>query len=261
LLSRCVELIRSKSTYPHFEIIVVDNGNLASDTSETLSRAGCRFVHFLDKVPNVARKMNMGARVAKGDHLVFLNDDTEVISPDWIEAMLQYSQQPDIGAVGAKLYYEDGSIQHAGVTLNDDGLPDYLCRGFPGTEPGYFFSLVVSRPCLAVTGACLMTKRVLFEQIGGFDEALAMSYNDIDFCLKLHAAGYRNVFTPHARLFHYEFISRARTVDFSESDLFLQRWHTKVPRDPYYSIHLDTYPPSYRIRRFPFPQGGNTASA
>jgi GT2 family glycosyltransferase len=249
LLASCVESIAAKSTYPDYEIIIVDSGNLKTSTVELVSRADCRFVHFCERVPNVAKKMNLGARHARGDHLLFLNDDTEIISADWLEAMLQFSQQPGIGAVGAKLYYEDTSIQHVGVTLNDDGLPDYLCRGFAGSAPGYFFSFVVSRTCLAVTGACLMTRKEVFEQMSGFDEELAMSYNDIDYCLKLYVAGYRTVFTPHAELFHYEFVTRTRTVDFSESDLFLQRWHARVPRDPYYSIHLDTYPPSFRIRR------------
>jgi GT2 family glycosyltransferase len=226
----------------------VDNDDLRASTVESASRAGCHFLHFGDKIPNVAKKLNLGALHARGDHLLFLNDDTEVISADWLEAMLQFSQRSEVGAVGAKLHYEDGSIQHVGVTLNDDGLPDHLCRGSAGSSPGYFFSSVVARTCLAVTGACLMTRKLVFDTVGGFDESLAISYNDIDYCLKVRSAGYRTIFTPHAELFHYESVTRARSVDFSESDLFLRRWHEKVPADPYYNIHLDTYPPNFRIR-------------
>jgi O-antigen biosynthesis protein len=248
LLANCVQSIGTKSTYPNYEIIVVDNGDLKAGTIESVSAVGCRFLHFREKVFNIAKKMNLGARHAHGDHLLFLNDDTEIIADDWLQAMLQFSQQSGIGAVGAKLYYENGTIQHVGATLNDDGLPDHLYRGSAGDAPGYFFSSLAARTCLAVTGACLMTRKEVFEKMGGFSEDLAISYNDIDYCLKAHVAGYRNVFTPHAELFHYEAITRARAVDFSESALFLQRWHAKVPVDPYYSTHLDTYPPNFRIR-------------
>jgi GT2 family glycosyltransferase len=248
LLANCVQSVTAGSTYPNYEIIVVDNGDLKPATIDSVAHAVSQFSHFREKVPNVAKKMNLGALHARGDHLLFLNDDIEIISPDWIEAMLQFSQQPGIGAVGAKLYYENGTIQHVGATLNDDGLPDHLCRGSAGSLPGYFFSSVAAHTCLAVTGACLMTRKSLFAEMGGFDEALAMSYNDIDYCLKVHVAGYRNVFTPHAELFHYESTTRSRVVDFSESALFLKRWHAKIPADPYYSIHLDTYPPNFYIR-------------
>jgi len=248
LLANCAQSVAEKSTYPNYEILVVDNDDLRASTVESASRAGCHFLHFGDKIPNVAKKLNLGALHARGDHLLFLNDDTEVISADWLEAMLQFSQRSEVGAVGAKLYYEGGSIQHVGVTLNDDGLPDHLCRGSAGSSPGYFFSSVVARTCLAVTGACLMTRKLVFDTVGGFDESLAISYNDIDYCLKVRSAGYRTIFTPHAELFHYESVTRARSVDFSESDLFLRRWHEKVPADPYYNIHLDTYPPNFRIR-------------
>ncbi len=248
LLANCVQSIVTRSTYPTYEIIVVDNGDLKRSTIESVSHAECQFFHFREKVLNVAKKMNLGAQHARGDHLLFLNDDTEIITADWLQAMLQFSQQSGVGAVGAKLYYENGTIQHVGATLNDDGLPDHLCRGSAGDAPGYFFSSVAARTCLAVTGACLMTRKEVFEKTGGFSEDLAISYNDIDYCLKVHVAGYRTVFTPHAELFHYESITRARAVDFSESTLFLQRWHAKVPVDPYYSIHLDTYPPNFKIK-------------
>jgi O-antigen biosynthesis protein len=257
LLAHCVRSITTTSTYPNYEIIIVDNDDLKESTIESISHAKCQFFHFLEKVVNVAKKMNLGALHACGDHLLFLNDDTEVISHDWIEAMLQFSQQSDVGAVGAKLYYENGTIQHVGATLNDDGLPDHFCRGSSGSSPGYYFSSVAARTCLAVTGACLMTRKKVFESLGGFNEALAISYNDIDYCLKVHDKGYRTVFTPHAELFHYETTTRVRIVDFSESDLFLRRWHAKVPLDPYYSIHLDTYPPNFRIRRFSNPPRHN----
>jgi GT2 family glycosyltransferase len=183
--------------------------------------------------------MNLGAEHASGEHLLFLNDDTEVISNDWLENMLQYSQQPGIGAVGAKLLFPNKNIQHAGVILlrGDPGHP-YYNHGYD--HPGYYLSAQVTRNYLAVTGACLMTRTELFRNVGGFDTSFPLYYNVVDYCLRVHERGYRIVYTPYAELFHYESVSRdgPGTVKPEEIAFFHSRWKQKYPVDPYYNPNL-----------------------
>ena len=247
LLSNCINNISARSTYRNYEIIVVDNGDLAESTIKATRGDKVSFVHF-ERPFNVAEKINLGAGHASGEHLLFLNDDTEVIAPGWIEAMLQFSQRPEIGVVGAKLYYDDGTVQHAGVSFLADGMPDHVCSRFPGKSPGYYFNLVANRNYMAVTGACMMTRRAVFEEVGPLDERFAVNYNDIDYCLRAHAAGYRIVYTPYAELFHYESTCRERTVARNETDLFARLWGWKTASDPYYNVNLDPTPPNFEIR-------------
>jgi len=163
----------------------------------------------------------------------------KVIAPDWIENMLQYSQQPEIGAVGAKLLFPNGRIQHAGVALLN-GRPGHAYYDHPPEEVGYFLSAAVTRNCLAVTGACLMTKRALFEQMGGFSEEFPLNFNDVDFCLRLHQHGYRIVYVPEATLYHYESLSKegAGKLQPGELEQFLEKWDRFYSVDPYYNPNL-----------------------
>jgi GT2 family glycosyltransferase len=246
LLSNVVKFIHEKNTYRNFEVIIVDNGDLKSETIEALSPYNCRYVHF-DGSFNIATKMNMGAKIAKGEYLLFMNDDIEVIAEDWMECMLQLAQRPGIGVVGAKLHFESGEIQHVGVTFWN-GLPDHIRSKFPETDPGYFFSSCSNRNYLAVTGAVLMTKRHTFKKVGGFDERFAINYNDIDYCLKVVEFGERIVFASGASLFHFESISRERTVAKDEINLFRSKWGKMGVNDPYYSSNLETHPPNFNLR-------------
>jgi len=220
------------------EIIVVDNGDLRPELKSWLERR-VRLVTYQDSRFNLARKINLGVRHATGEHLLLLNDDVKVITPDWIEQMFRYSQQPDIGAVGAKLLFPTGRIQHAGVLLLN-GNPGHPYYDHPKEELGYFLSAAVTRNYLAVTGACLMTKRLLFEQVGGFSEEFSLNYNDVDFCLKLHQRGYRMVYVPDAMLYHYESLSRgnAGRVAPEELDRFKEKWYKCYAVDPYYNPNL-----------------------
>src|SRR5262249_51775332 len=152
---------------------------------------------------NWSAAMNRGAAAAAGDHLLFLNDDTEVITPDWIESMLEFSQHPEIGAVGAKLLFPSGELQHAGV-LGAGGAPRRAFYRFPGPHSGYFSNALVHRNCAAVTGACLMTRADLFRSLGGFPEQLALNYSDVDYCLRVLTRRRRVVYTPYAQLYHHE---------------------------------------------------------
>jgi GT2 family glycosyltransferase len=238
LLSNCVTSINNKSSYKNYEIIVVHDNNLDQSVMRLIEASKGKLVPFRAKF-NFSAKVNLGARHAQGEHLLILNDDTEVISAEWISAMLEFSQRKAIGAVGAKLYFEDGTIQHAGITFNRDGFPHHIYYGHPDSGPGYFCGLVASRNCLAVTGACLMTRKEVFHELGGLNEEMAASYNDIDYCFKAIEAGYRIIFAPRAKLFHFESKSRLPTVEQREMDHFRKLWHSKINRDPYYNINLD----------------------
>lgn len=246
LLVNVVKTLHECNSYRHFEVIVVDNGDLREETKQALAPYNCRFVHF-DSEFNIATKMNMGAAVARGEYLLFLNDDVEAISSDWLECMLQLAQRPEVGVVGAKLYFENGTIQHAGVAFCE-GLPDHVRREAPGADPGYFFSSCANRNYMAVTGAVLMSPRKVFEGVGGFDERFAINYNDVDYCLKVFATGLRVVFAAGAELFHFESISRERTVSPHEIALFRHKWNELVAHDPYYSSNFESRPPDFRLR-------------
>jgi GT2 family glycosyltransferase len=192
--------------------------------------------------------MNVGAAHAAGTHLLLLNDDIEVISSDWMTAMLEYSQQRDVGAVGAKLLYPDGRLQHIGIVLGVSGGAAHAFHQHAGASPGYASSAVSVRNYSAVTAACLMTRRDAFEEVRGFDEALAVDFNDVDYCLRLRQAGYRIVFTPFATLYHHESASFGPRVQSpKEVELIRSRWGAVMDRDPYYHPELTREFPDYRI--------------
>lgn len=246
LVVNCVRSIMERSSYRNLELIVVHNGDLRPETVAALDTFGVVYVSYTEPVFNIAAKMNLGARAATGDYVLFLNDDTEVISPDWLDAMLSLAQRPGIGVVGAKLYFEDGTLQHVGVTFCA-GLPDHIRRGFSGDDPGYFFSSVGQRNYLAVTGACMLLRRALFEVVGGFEERLAVNYNDIDLCLKVWKHGLRIVYTAQAELFHFESRNRERSVAAHEQAIFLERWGERVRTDPFYSPYFAARPPNFDL--------------
>jgi GT2 family glycosyltransferase len=258
LLANCVHSIYSKSSFKNFEVIIVDNGDLTKKTRASLARFPARYISYRQSVFNVAARMNLGATVASGDFLLFLNDDTEVISGDWLEAMIAVAQRPNVGMVGAKLRFEDGALQHVGVTTCH-GWPDHIRRGFPANDPGYFFSSVTTREVLAVTGACCLIPRALFGRVGGFNEDFAVNYNDIDLCMRVRATGASIVFTSQAELFHFESKNRARTVDQHELSLWNSLWSASFSADPYYSPIFGVSPPNYEPD-FDRPDGWEVAS-
>jgi GT2 family glycosyltransferase len=193
--------------------------------------------------------MNVGAAHAAGTHLLLLNDDIEVISSDWMTAMLEYSQQRDVGAVGAKLLYPDGRLQHIGIVLGVGGGAAHAFHQHAGASPGYASSAVSVRNYSAVTAACMMTRRDAFDSIRGFDEKFAVDFNDVDYCLRLRQAGYRIVFTPFATLYHHESASFGpRVQNPKELELMRSRWGGVMDRDPYYHPELTREFPDYRIR-------------
>ncbi|VVB42597.1 hypothetical protein RHAL1_00279 [Beijerinckiaceae bacterium RH AL1] len=245
LIVNCVKSVCLNSTYSNTEIIIVHNGDMRRSSLEALSKFDVKYVEYKGFF-NVARKMNQGAKIASGEYLIFLNDDIEVVEAGWIEALLSIGQKPGVGAVGAKLLFDNGQVQHAGVTFCES-LPDHVLRGSSEDDPGYFFSTVASRNYLAVTGACILCAKKTFNEVNGFDEDFAVNYNDIDFCLKLVDIGLRIVYAPQAKLYHFESRNRERTVDDSEISLFLEKWRNKAAVDPYYSRYFESRPPEFKL--------------
>jgi GT2 family glycosyltransferase len=244
-LERCIGSIARLSRYRRFEVLVLDRHRMPEAMERELARFGVRRVTYDDPF-NWSRVNNLGARHATGDYLLFLNDDTEVIAPDWLEALLEFAQQPAIGAVGAKLLFPDGGLQHVGVTLLD-GKPGHPFYGYPAQHPGYFCRNQLPHNCTAVTGACLMTRAAVFREVGGFDESFPLNYNDVDYCLRVRGRGYRVVYTPHARLYHHESVTKDG-VFAEELAAFQARWGTDRP-DPYYNPNLNMETYDYRIGR------------
>jgi len=249
-LRRCLESVFARSTYGDFAVTLVDNGSVESDTAALLAawtkREPLRFKTLrVDEPFNFSRLVNAGARASDGPYLLFLNNDTEVLTPDWLEALLEQAQRPPVGAVSCRLLYGDGTVQHAGVVVGLGALAGHVYRFAAPDDPGPGGALFSIRNYSAVTAACLMVRRDAFEAVGGFDEAFAIEFNDVDFCLRLGAAGYRNVYVPHAELVHYESKSRGgadspakRRRRLEERTLFTERWHSDRFRDPYYNPNL-----------------------
>jgi GT2 family glycosyltransferase len=243
-LAACLASIRGRTTYDNYEILAVLGEDFPAELARELRRWDVVPVVYRGPL-NIAAKMNRGAAAATGEHVLLLNDDTEVISPDWLQALLEFSQQPAVGAAGARLYYPDGHLQHVGAVVQSRSIT-HSFRGFPGDHPGYFHSAVAHRNCSAVTGACLMTRADVFAALGGFDEAFAIDFNDVDYCLRLLQGGWRVVYTPYAELFHHESVTRAGS-SLADWNLMQERWASRLRRDPYYSPHFAADNPDYEI--------------
>lgn len=247
LVRQCIESIRAKTTYAPYEIVLVDNGSDDRGAIEYFhalrDKAAVRLLE--DPLPfNFSRINNNAARQVHGEYLVFLNNDIEVITPEWLSELVSHAQRPEIGAVGAKLWYPNNTIQHAGLVLVA-GLAAHAHHGRPRGNHGYFSRASLIQSLSAVTAACLCVRSKLFHEIGGFDETLAVAFNDVDLCLRIQAAGYRNLYTPYAELYHHESASRGyedtpeKMRRFQkEADILRTRWMPVLLSDPYYSPNL-----------------------
>ena len=239
VFGRCLKSIFEKTSYPNFEVVVMDNETSDPAALELMKKYPVRRIAFPGQF-NFSRANNEGAAAATGELLVFLNNDTEIISGDWLEHLVYYGEQPDVGAAGALLAYEDQTVQHAGVALGMRGTADHIMRGFPRDVDGYAGSLVCAREVSAVTGACLAIRKPLFEEIGGFNPHFFTAYQDVDLCLRLRARGLRVIYTPQAVLLHHESISRQSYYDMIDRTLLLDLWETVIEQgDPYYNQNLD----------------------
>lgn len=257
LLRQCTEGLAHKTSYRPLEIVLVDNSRSSavenfyrselSRRFEQTQYLDCRHLSF-----NYSKLNNWGARAAVGPMLLLLNDDIVPIHPDWLEAMLEHAQRPEIGAVGAKLVYPNGLIQHAGVVMGIFGSSGHafkLCPADPVLGWRYFGLPHLIRNTSAVTAACLLVRKEVYWEVGGLDEEhLAVAFQDVDFCLKIAQRGYRNVYTPYAELYHYESVTKAeKTPNRAETEYLIAKWHAWIACDPYYSPHLTRRTEDYAI--------------
>jgi len=259
LLKGCIASLLEKTNYSNFELIIIDNDSSQPEAIDFLAS-----VHDGERVRvvpyphpfNYSKLANLGVAQARGSLIGLLNNDMEVIEPDWLSEMVSWAARPEIGCVGAKLYYSDSTIQHAGVILGPDGIAGHAFRWFKKPEKGYFNRAVLTQNLSAVTGACMLVKKSTYDQVGGFDEKnLTVAYNDVDFCLKVGRLGLKHVWTPYAELFHFE--SKSRGIDNSsarkerhakEFGYMMSKWKREIESDPYYSVNFSRQSAGYDLR-------------
>lgn len=249
-LDRCLQSVYNNTRYSQFEIILVENNSkkpeiFAYYAKLQAAHANLRMVRYPEQGFNFSALCNYGAAQAKGEYLLFLNNDVEVIGGEWLGELLQLCQLPQVGATGAMLYYPDDTVQHAGVIVGLGGYAGHSHKYALRGKSGYMFRQAAVQELSAVTGACLLVKQSAFAAVGGFDTAFSVAYNDVDFCLRLGKAGFHVVFTPYAELYHYE--SKSRGSDETgpaherfekEQALMKSRWGPALLQDPFYNPHL-----------------------
>ena len=258
-LEQCLRSIREKSTYRNIEILIVENNSVEEQTFACYRKLEqgekIRILHWKEGF-NFSAINNFAVREARGEYLLFLNNDIEVITPSWIEELLGNCQRPEVGAVGGKLYYPDGTIQHAGIIVGLGGIAGHAFLNMPGSRSGYLHKASIQMDYSAVTAACMMIKRSVFEQIHGFEEKLTVAFNDVDLCLRVCQAGYLVVYNPHVEMYHYE--SKSRGAEDSkekvrrfqnEIEFMRTRWIDLLKKgDPYYNENLTLSKWNYSLR-------------
>ncbi len=256
LVRTCIESILERTKYPDYEILLVDHESTdpaALQYFDSLDRQlQVRVLHYTGAF-NWSAINNLAASRASGEVLCFLNNDTEVLVPDWLEELVGHACRPGIGAVGAKLLYRDGTLQHGGIILGVHGIAEHPFTGLPADKSGYMMRAGLVQNLSAVTGACLVCRRAVFDSVGGFDVVnLGVAFNDVDFCLRLGEAGYRNVWTPYARLYHEGSKTRGRDGSADkrsrldkEMDYMRKRWPRQLRRDPYYNPAFERHDHPY----------------
>ena len=259
ILKYCIESIRRKTTYQNYEIIIIDNSSTEPETFsyyQSLKKDPKMKIFSYHKPFNYSAINNFGVSNIETEFIVFLNNDTEVISEDWLSAMLEHAQRTEVGAVGAKLVFPNNTIQHAGVIIGINNTAGHSHKGYLSDNVGYFGRISLIGNFSAVSGACMMLRRDVFNQVGGFNELLTVAYNDVDLCLKIRQKGYLIVYTPYAELYHYESLSRgaennpeklSRSVE--EIKYLKEQWKTVFERgDPYYNPNLTLAIENFSIR-------------
>lgn len=260
ILRPCVDAILARTEYPNFEVLILDNQSECPDTlaymSEVMKRDARVRVLQWDKPFNYSAINNFGARHARGEILGLVNNDIEPINGDWLDEMVRQAVRQEIGCVGAKLYYPNDTIQHGGVILGLGGVAGHAHKHFDRSSPGYFYRLHLVHNLSAVTAACLLVRKEVFEQVGGLDETnLPIAFNDVDFCLKVRAAGYRNLWTPYAELYHHESASRGsddtaakRARAKAEVEYMRRTWAAELDSDPAYNPNLTLAHEDFSLR-------------
>lgn len=259
-LEKCLASVYEKSTYKNLEVIVVENNSTEKETFEYYELAKSKYSNLRvidwESGFNYSAINNFAVKQAKGEYILLLNNDIEVITPDWIEQMLMFAERSDIGAVGCKLYYDDDTVQHAGVIVGLGGVAGHAHKGYSRDNPGYMARACITQNLSACTAACLMIRKDVYDEVGGLDEGYAVAFNDVDFCMKIRAAGYLIVFTPFAEFYHYESKSRGdedtpekRARFNSEVFRFQERWGKELKKgDPYYNPNLTLDSEDFSLR-------------
>ena len=266
LLRRCVESLRSLTNYPAFEILLVDNDSAEIETLEYFRQLEAEGAATVVRVPgpfNFSRLNNVAAHHARGEILALLNSDIEVTESGWLTEMASHAARPEVGAVGARLWYRDGTLQHGAVVLGLGGVAGHAHHRVPHGHPGYFNRAFLQQNCSAVTAACLLTRKKIFQQLGGFNEEdFGINFNDVDYCLRLRAHGLQVIWTPYANLMHDESGSRGHHEDpkekaqfFREATCMQERYGETLLHDPFYNPNLSLVLHSYELA-FPPRDGG-----
>jgi len=242
-LKPCIDGLLNKTDYPKFEVIVVNNCSEKPETHTFLTNVSTdsriKVLDYNQPPFNYSRINNFAVREAAGDILVFLNNDVEVINRDWLREMVSHAIRPEIGAVGARLYYPDDTVQHAGVFLGYKGRAGHFYRYTPRYWMGHWARGVLTQNLTAVTAACMVIRRAVFDAVGGFDEEnFSITFNDVDLCLRIHQKGYRNLYTPFAELYHLESKTRGLLAIRSEEDYFVEKWKYLLESDPAYNPNI-----------------------
>lgn len=255
LLQQCIASLRERTDYSALEIVIVDNASREAATHDFLRKIEARVVRD-DGDFNFSRLINRGAAVASGEVLALLNNDIEAEDADWLREMVSHAIRPEVGAVGARLWYPDGTLQHGGVVVGLGGVAGHVFHRAKRGAPGYFDRLQLQQNCTAVTAACMVVRKELFDSLGGFDEEhLAINFNDIDFCLRLRKRGLWNVWTPYANLLHHESASRGHQTSTAERELFVReatymhtKWGAELLHDPFYNHNFSLNWPGFQIQ-------------
>ena len=260
ILERCIESVIQKTDYKNYEIIIVENNSTTNEIFEYYKtieqRENIRVVIWKDKF-NYSAINNFGVRYANGEYLLFLNNDIEVIRENWLSEMLANVQRKEVGIVGAKLLYPDNMVQHAGVIIGMGGIAGHPLSRHPADDCGYFARGIIQQNLNAVTAACMLTKKEVYEKVNGFEEKLAVAFNDIDLCLKVRKAGYLIVYDPEALLYHHESISRGKEDTLEkrnrfegEVDYMAKKWKDVLEKgDEYYNPNLSLLSGNFELKK------------
>lgn len=249
-LKVCINSIKKLTTYENYEIIIVENNSEENETFEYYKKIDgkdkIKVVYFPEKEFNYSKIINFGVKNSTGDYIVQLNNDTELLTPNWLQEMLGFAQRDDVGAVGAELFYPDNTIQHAGIIIGIGGVAGHVFKNLPKGIHGYFSKDAMIQNLSAVTAACIMTPKSIYDEVGYMDEKFKVAFNDVDFCLKIRQTGKLIVYNPYVQFTHYESKSRGfedtpeKKKRFqSEVDRFHDKWQSVLDKgDPYYNINL-----------------------
>ncbi len=261
LLERCIRSITTLTTYPQYEILIVENNSRRAETFAyydkiTAEYPNIRVLRWAYEF-NYSKINNFALQEVKGTYTVLLNNDIEIITPEWLEEMLMFVQRPDVGAAGMMLYYPDDTVQHAGVILGVGGIAGHSHKYYQRGDGGYMSRMTLAQDLSAVTAAAMMLKTAVFREVGGFEESLAVAFNDVDLCMKIRRAGYLIVFTPYAEAYHHE--SKSRGLEdtpqkqkrfYEETETFRARWQKELDAgDPYYNPNLTLEHENFGLKR------------